>query len=200
MRRPLTIPHRLARIALCTILMITCAKHGCAQSYSQQKLRMILADCGSMRILASHTETLQKCRMANLIPLASPIWDEYRISSRFGTRMHPILKEWKFHNGLDLSCPAGVRVHATAEGVVCFSGNKNGYGKCVVIRHLYGFETIYGHLARIHAALGQRIHIGDVIGFVGSSGMSTGPHLHYEIRKKGRVVEPFITRKQTKNL
>lgn len=189
-----TIPHKLARIALCTVLVITGAKHGCAQSISRQKLGKVLAGCGSMRVLASHRDALYLWGIEGLLPLACPIWDDFTVSSGFGMRMHPIFRQRRFHRGLDLACPLGTRIHATADGIVSFSGNKGGYGRCVIVRHGYGFETLYGHMVRTHATVGQRLRRGDVIGFVGSSGLSTGPHLHYEIRKRGQAIEPVIHR------
>ncbi len=96
------------------------------------------------------------------------------------------------HQGYDLSCPLATRIHATGDGVVSFCGWHGGYGYCIIIRHLYGFETLYGHLSRAYAFAGKRVRRGDVIGFVGNTGLSTGYHLHYEIRKNGNPIEPTI--------
>jgi len=113
------------------------------------------------------------------------------ISSGFSrSRMHPILKIRRPHQGLDYVAPAGTPVSATADGKVTFAGHKGAYGRLVVIRHRNGYQTSYGHLSRIKVRNGANIAQGQVIGHVGSSGMSTGPHLHFELRKNQSSVNP----------
>ena len=113
------------------------------------------------------------------------------ISSGFSrSRMHPILKIRRPHQGLDYVAPAGTPVSATADGKVTFAGHKGQYGRLVVIRHRNGYQTCYGHLSRIKVKNGANVAQGQVIGNVGSSGMSTGPHLHFELRKNSSPVNP----------
>jgi len=123
--------------------------------------------------------------------LKSPL-KVYRISSGYsGSRYHPILKVYRPHKGVDYSAPAGTPVHALGEGVVTFAGVKGGYGKYVRIRHPGGFETGYGHLSRIAVSGGQSVSQGQVIGYVGMTGLATGPHLHFEMFKGGSFVNPL---------
>lgn len=117
--------------------------------------------------------------------------DLSRIASGFGYRIDPIYKTIKLHPGLDFAAPQGTPIYATADGVVTTAGNtNNGYGIHVVIDHGYGYETLYGHMVRAKAKVGQRIKRGDLIGYVGSTGKSTGPHCHYEVHKNGQKLDP----------
>lgn len=118
--------------------------------------------------------------------------DLNRLSSGFGYRIDPVYKTVKFHPGLDFSAPQGTPIYATAEGVVETSGNLgNGYGNHIVIQHGYSYSTLYGHLSRIRAKRGQRVKRGEVIGYVGSTGKSTGSHLHYEVFKGRKRLDPI---------
>ncbi len=117
--------------------------------------------------------------------------DLNRIASGFGYRIDPIYKTIKMHAGLDFTAPQGTPIYATANGVVQTAGRSDGgYGNHVVIDHGYGYETLYGHMVRIKAKRGQRVTRGEVIGYVGSTGKSTGPHCHYEVRKNGNKLDP----------
>lgn len=113
-----------------------------------------------------------------------------RISSDFGSRFHPIDRRAKFHGGLDIAVPTGTAVKAAAEGTVTFAGRKGGYGNLVVISHPDGRETRYAHLASISVAAGDPIGAGQPIALSGSTGKSTGPHLHFEMRENGVAVDP----------
>ena len=114
-----------------------------------------------------------------------------RLASGFGYRVDPVYKTVKFHAGLDFAAPLGIPIYATADGVVRVAGNLgNGYGNHVVINHGYGYETLYGHMYRIAVKNGHRVKRGEVIGYVGSTGKSTGPHCHYEVHKNGRPLDP----------
>lgn len=118
--------------------------------------------------------------------------DLKRLASGFGYRIDPIYKMTKFHAGLDFSAPQGTPVYASANGTISVAGNLgNGYGNHVVIRHGYGYETLYGHLYKIKARNGQKVKRGEIIGYVGSTGKSTGPHLHYEVHRNGVKVDPI---------
>ena len=124
--------------------------------------------------------------------LKSPI-EFSRITSGFSpSRLHPVLQVWRAHKGIDYGAPIGTRVRATSDGVVSFAGWQNGYGKTVVIRHNRGYTTLYGHLSGFARELrsGSRVQQGDVIGFVGMTGLATGPHLHYEFHVNGSHVDP----------
>ena len=116
-----------------------------------------------------------------------------RISSGFAMRFHPILHQWRKHQGIDFAAPAGTHVKATADGTVEFAGTQNGYGRVITLKHQGGFSTRYAHLRSFEPGLhkGMRVHQGDVIGHVGQSGWATGPHLHYEFRINNQVRNPL---------
>ena len=117
--------------------------------------------------------------------------DLNRIASGFGYRIDPVYKTVKMHAGLDFAAPQGTPIYATADGTVSVAGNKgNGYGNHVIINHGYGYETLYGHMVKVKANSGQKVSRGEVIGWVGSTGKSTGPHCHYEVHKKGNKIDP----------
>jgi murein DD-endopeptidase MepM/ murein hydrolase activator NlpD len=117
--------------------------------------------------------------------------DLSRIASGFGYRIDPIYKTVKFHAGLDFTAPQGTPIYATADGVVKVAGfSDGGYGNHVVINHGYGYETLYGHMYRVKVKVGQSVKRGDLIGYVGSTGKSTGPHCHYEVHKNGQKLDP----------
>lgn len=118
------------------------------------------------------------------------------ITSRFGTRENPFDGSGtETHKGLDIRAPMGAPVKAMAKGEVEFAGLRGGFGNCIMLKHGNGFETLYGHLSKILVNVGQQIEIGQEIGRVGSTGRSTGPHLHYEIHKNGEKINPesFLT-------
>lgn len=125
------------------------------------------------------------------VPSECPLSEKFRISDNFGYRIHPIKKVRLFHSGVDLATDYAATVHAAADGTVTFSGSMAGYGKTVVIRHKYGFVTQYSHLTYIYRKVGQKVRKGEVIGFVGSTGISTGNHLHYEIIKNDKKINPL---------
>jgi len=113
-----------------------------------------------------------------------------RLTSGFGSRFHPILGYHRFHAGMDLAAAAGTPIVAAADGKVVSAGWAGGYGRAVAIVHASGIETKYGHMSRIAAFAGEMVRRGQVIGYVGSTGLSTGPHLHFEVLKNGRPVNP----------
>jgi murein DD-endopeptidase MepM/ murein hydrolase activator NlpD len=118
--------------------------------------------------------------------------DLSRLASGFGYRIDPVYKTTKFHAGLDFAAPQGSPVYATADGVVTLAGNVgNGFGNHVVINHGFSYETLYGHMVRVKVRGGQKVRRGEVIGWVGSTGKSTGPHLHYEVHKNGVDLNPI---------
>lgn len=118
--------------------------------------------------------------------------DLKRIASGFGYRIDPVYKTVKLHPGLDFTAPAGTPIYATADGAIEFAGNRgDGYGNNVIINHGFGYKTLYGHMYRIKARGGERVKRGEVIGWVGSTGKSTGPHCHYEVIKNGNKIDPI---------
>ncbi len=135
-----------------------------------------------------------KAKLLAAIPAIQPISNKQlsRIASGFGFRIDPIYKTRKSHMGLDFAAPSGTPIYATADGIVKFSGfSTGGYGNHVIINHGFGYETLYGHMVRVGATQGQQVKRGQVIGYVGSTGKSTGPHLHYEVHKSGVQLDPI---------
>jgi len=124
------------------------------------------------------------------IPMLVPVTSNRAMSSNFGMRVHPVLGGYRMHKGVDLPASTGTPIHATADGVIGRADWFGGYGLCVEIEHGANLETRYGHMSRIAVAEGQHVHKGDVIGYVGTTGRSTGPHLHYEVRIAGEAVNP----------
>lgn len=127
------------------------------------------------------------------IPAIQPVKNEdlRQMASGFGYRSDPFTKIRKFHAGMDFTAKTGTPVYATGDGVVVRAdATASGYGNHIVIRHGFGYETLYGHLSRYKAKTGQRVKRGDVIGYVGSTGRSQAPHLHYEVHKNGEVINP----------
>jgi len=133
------------------------------------------------------------------IHLATPVgWPaEGRLSSSYGYRNHPVHEERKFHTGVDISVPSGSAVKATANGIISFAGWTENSGIVVVAEHGHGFRTAYAHNRKALVRVGQRIARGDAIAMSGSTGVSTGPHVHYEIWRNGRPTDPvgFLARR-----
>ena len=124
------------------------------------------------------------------IPTLMPVSTSRAMSSAFGMRVHPVLGGLRQHKGIDLPAPTGTEIRAAADGVVGKADWFGGYGLYVQLEHGGAMETRYGHMSRIAVAEGQVVHKGDVIGYVGSTGRSTGSHLHYEVRIGGEAVNP----------
>src|SRR5262249_14929366 len=116
------------------------------------------------------------------VPISQPVYGaQYEQTSGFGARVDPFTHHYSFHPGLDFAGPWGSTVHSTAPGTVVYAGARGGYGNCVEIDHGYGFRTRYGHLSAVLVQVGQRVSKGSAIGRLGSTGRSTGPHVHYEV-------------------
>ncbi len=130
-----------------------------------------------------YVETIQS------IPLGVPVAGS--ISSKFGRRIDPLKKKPAFHEGVDIRGKRGTKIKATADGVVSQRGYNNGYGWYLVINHQNGFKTKFGHLKKILVKRGQKITRGQVVALLGSSGRSTGPHVHYELIHKNKVINPY---------
>lgn len=135
-----------------------------------------------------------KAQLLASIPAIQPISNEElkHQPSGFGWRTHPIYKTPEFHPGMDFASPEGTEIHATGDGVILRADNMaQGYGNHVVIDHGYGYETLYGHMSKFIVHAGQQIKRGQLIGYVGSTGLSTAPHVHYEVHKNGQIVNPI---------
>lgn len=124
------------------------------------------------------------------IPSLIPV-EGVKLTSDFGMRWHPVLGGRRAHKGVDLAAPAGTPIRASADGMVERADWFSGYGLFVALEHGGDIETRYGHMSRLNVAAGQRVRKGDIIGYVGSTGRSTGPHLHYEVRIAGEAVNPM---------
>ena len=132
----------------------------------------------------------KKKLMLNIIPSGSPLKRELYVTSPFGVRVHPISGARKEHHGIDLRVDIGDGVFSPAMGRVSFAGVKGGYGNTVVVDHMYGFQTLYGHLSKLHVQAGEIVGKGKLLAEGGNSGSSTGPHLHYEIRYNNTPIDP----------
>jgi len=142
------------------------------------------------RAAAAHNATLAELNNFNG-QFAWPIPSHSRISSPFGMRMHPILRQNRHHAGIDVGAPTGTKLIAAADGIVRFAGWSGGYGNTVIIDHGNNYSTLYAHNSRNRVTTGQRVTRGAHIADVGSTGMSTGPHLHFEIRISNSAVDPM---------
>lgn len=136
----------------------------------------------------------KKTEMLSSIPAIQPVAnkDLKRMASGYGWRIHPIYKTRKFHYGMDFSAPQGTEVYATGDGVISkVKKSKRGLGYHIEVDHDFGYETVYAHLSGFKVRKGQKVTRGQVIGLVGSTGSSTAPHLHYEVHKNGRKINPL---------
>lgn len=125
------------------------------------------------------------------IPTIQPVAkDKGRLVSGYGQRFHPILKVRRMHWGIDFSAPTGTPLYATADGEISYTGRKGTYGNCVMIKHGFGYETLYGHMNQITVRRKQKVKRGEIIGYVGSTGLSRAPHVHYEVIKDNKKINP----------
>lgn len=133
-----------------------------------------------------------KEKMLACIPAIQPVMNKSLkyMASGYGWRIDPVYRTRKFHAGMDFSAPIGTSIFSTGNGNVISAGWQQGYGNCVQINHGFGYTTLYGHMSAIKVRNGQSVKRGDIIGLVGSTGKSTGPHLHYEVHYYGKVMNP----------
>lgn len=138
-------------------------------------------------VLSKNKET-----MLEHIPAIQPVLnkDLKRMASGYGWRIDPIYRSRRFHAGMDFTAPTGTDIYATGNGIIQSAGWKQGYGNAVEINHGFGYLTLYAHMHKINVKPGQKVKRGEVIGLVGNTGKSTGPHLHYEVHFKGQVMNP----------
>lgn len=135
----------------------------------------------------------EKGMMLAAVPAIQPISnkDLKRTASGWGYRIHPIYKIRKFHYGMDFTAPTGTEIYSTGDGtIISVLSSKRGFGNHIIVDHGYGYTTLYAHLSRFNVKKGQTVKRGDVIGYVGSTGLSTAPHLHYEVKLNGKNVDP----------
>ena len=133
-----------------------------------------------------------KENMLQNLPAIQPVLNKNlkQMASGYGWRIDPVYHTRRFHAGMDFAAPVGANIYATGNGQVISAGWQQGYGNCVQINHGYGYVTLYGHMSAFKIRAGQKVKRGDVIGLVGSTGKSTGPHLHYEVHFKGEIMNP----------
>lgn len=151
------------------------------QVYIQSKsyVDVVKMALGKEKMLAS---------MPSIMPVSNK--DLKQTASGWGMRIHPIYRIPRFHYGMDFTALTGTDVFVTGNGIVKEVGRESGYGNTVVVDHGFGYETLYGHLKKSNVQVGQKVNRGDIIGFVGNTGASTAPHLHYEVSKNGTKVNP----------
>ena len=137
---------------------------------------------------------------AEKLPIYSPVQASNRFTSGFGYRTDPITKKKTMHNGVDFAAPKGTLIYSTGDGIVTHAGWKGGYGLLVVIKHAFGFQTKYAHNSRIYVKVGNRVSRGDKISAMGSTGRSTGTHLHYEVRRNNKPLNPTTFIKAGRNV
>jgi murein DD-endopeptidase MepM/ murein hydrolase activator NlpD len=127
------------------------------------------------------------------IPAIQPVANKNlrKMASGYGYRLHPIYKTYKMHEGIDFTAPTGTPIYATGNGRVMNVAPGHGYGNAIVINHGFGYQTLYGHMYKVKARPGQLVKRGELIGYVGSTGLSSGPHLHYEVIKNGKKINPI---------
>lgn len=154
--------------------------------------KQIVIQSRSLDEITQLAENKEKLFLA--IPAIQPIKNEdmTRMASGYGYRSDPFTKAKKFHYGMDFTAPRGTPIYATGDGTVIRADNRvSGYGNHVVIDHGYGYKSLYGHMYKYNVRKGQKVQRGDIIGFVGSSGRSSGPHVHYEVLKDDERVNPM---------
>lgn len=147
-------------------------------------------DAGLYQRLDTASQTAsEKHLMLSTIPSGYPLADAH-VTSRYGMRNHPVLGKMALHGGADLRAAVGTPVYATADGVVELAGSNSGYGQMIKLSHNFGFVTVFGHLSKLSVAGGDYVRQGDLIGYTGNTGLSSAPHLHYEVRHLHRRLAP----------
>ena len=153
--------------------------------YKKDAEKFLMAFRERLDLLAIYKNALE------FIPLKPPM-EHYYVTSKYGKRKHPVTKKWRFHHGIDLAGTWQENIKVSADGVVSFAGYHGSFGKVIRIRHNYGIDTTYGHLAKILVKKGQIVSEGQIIGKMGKTGRVDGAHLHYEISVNGKSKDPAI--------
>jgi murein DD-endopeptidase MepM/ murein hydrolase activator NlpD len=159
-----------------------------AINYADEILRQFRFEKSQFTEITSKLDENRK--LFEAIPAVLPTSGNY-IKDSFGYRMHPILNQYKMHNGIDILADIGSPVYAPGSGKVTYVGRKGGYGLTIEIDHGFGYNTIYAHLSRTNAKVGKYVKRGELIGKTGNTGLSSGPHLHYEVHHNGVVQDPM---------
>ena len=159
-----------------------------AKEHEEETKKKLVANIQN-EVRKEKVTAIQKALLLNSIPNGKPL-NYRRIASPFGYRIHPVTHKNTFHAGLDLPANYGTPIYAPASGVVVYAAKKGAYGNFILITHSYGFKTAYGHLSKFAVKSGDYVTKGQKIAYVGSTGRSTGPHLHYEIRYLTKWVDP----------
>ncbi|MCA1845752.1 MAG: peptidoglycan DD-metalloendopeptidase family protein, partial [Actinobacteria bacterium] len=156
----------------------------------QSELNALQVESGAVGEFLRQVQAGQKLaprkRRTFKAPVAAPV------SSGFGIRVHPILGDVRMHTGMDYAAGTGAPIKAAGNGIVVWAGPRGGYGNAVIIDHRNGLATLYAHQSRVNVTVGQKVSTGQVVGFVGQTGMATGPHLHFEVRELGAPVDPAL--------
>ncbi len=158
------------------------------KAHEEETKKRIAADI-QHEVKQKQITAIQKALLMNSIPNGKPL-NYKRIGSPFGYRIHPVTKRKSFHAGIDLPAKHGTPIYAPASGVVVYADKKGPYGNFLLLAHSYGFKTAYGHLSRFAVKSGEYVSKGQKIAYVGSTGRSTGPHLHYEVRYLTKWLDP----------
>jgi murein DD-endopeptidase MepM/ murein hydrolase activator NlpD len=160
-----------------------------------EKINMLTARVATQEQSFKQLENLatRKKEFLASIPAIQPVANKNmrKMASGFGYRLHPIYKTYKMHEGIDFTAPTGTPIYATGNGRIITAGPDRGYGNCVIISHGFGYQTLYGHMYRIKARVGQQVKRGELIGYVGNTGLSSGSHLHYEVIRNGKKINPI---------
>lgn len=174
------------------IVSVALGASGQLRAQAHATLQQRLLEAGTYEQIQELVENISsQAFIMSAIPSLLPVEPKaFHYTSAFGYRLHPIKGKLLFHGGIDLALPQGSAVYATAGGYVVDAGYNDGLGYYVRLRHGFGFHTVYGHLSEYHVLPGQYVWRQAVIGLSGSTGLSTGPHLHYAIQKNGRVIDP----------
>ncbi|CAN5551567.1 hypothetical protein BH20ACT2_BH20ACT2_07530 [soil metagenome] len=155
----------------------------------ESRIVALSVESDSVGLLLRQRQLSQPDWVTGAVAITSPL-DRARVSSEFGMRTHPIIGTSRLHAGMDMSAPSGTPIRAAAPGLVLLAGPRGGYGNTVVLDHDDTLGTLYAHQSRVAVEPGDRVEAGDVVGFVGSTGLSTGPHLHFETRLRGVPTNP----------
>ena len=160
-------------------------------TYQEQSVDELLRRSGLVKVSLQDalTKVTEVSRRWSHLPMLTPT--SGYISSSFGRRMHPLFHQMHYHTGLDFSTPSGEPIFAPANGKVVHSSKSHGLGLRIVLDHDFGIKTVYGHCSKLVVTAGQEVRRGDIIGYVGRSGITTGPHLHYEVHVDGHPTNPF---------